>query len=265
MNTLISIHSINLKTKTNTRFSVVSQSSSTITAGTYTIQKFTSSGSFVIKGNKTLYYVIVGGGSSPASTGGNFGSKGGAGGSVVSGINNNTGSVNTTYTINIGAGATASGLNSSGIDGSPSSIVYNSITITANGGKKDSTAGTTIKGLSGVTNVTETGASARGGAGANANCRGCCYSGENQYNANVQGYTVNIGNSAFIGNYAGGGAGGDTGNNQTNNAWGGGFPGTCNVGGPGWGTANSGGGAGGDHGSVASYGGSGIVLIFYLT
>ena len=246
---------------TTSSFGVVSATTSPVIYSPFTLYTFTSSGSIVLTGNNTIYYVIVGGGASPAYNSGNpF--AGGAGGSVRSGTINNSGSSNTTYTITVGNGGSASGTNTSGVSGSPSSIVYSSTTLTAAGGNGNSTAGTTTKGLTGITNVSESGTVSAGGTAANAvNCTLANFNGQSASNVACQGYTVNIG--SFIGKYSGGGGGGDSGNNTTNNAWGGGHEGTCNIGGAGSGTSNTGGGAGGDHGTVVTSGGSGIVLIFY--
>ena len=253
---------------TNIRsFNIISSIGASVsTAGMYTLYQFTTNGNIVLSGTTTLYYVIIGGGSSPAFKGtSSVPQPGGAGGCIVSGSISNTSSSNTTYTITVGNGATASGTNTTGISGSPSSIAYSSTTITANGGTANGSTGvtTTTKGLTGVTSVTETGASSVGGAAASAiNCTLANFNGGNV--STTTGYTIQIG--TFTGQYAGGGGGGDSGTQTTNNAWGGGCQGTCNVGFALNGTSNTGGGGGGDHSlSVATTGGSGIVLLFYAT
>ena len=257
-------------------FKVLSSTATPTIYNPYTLYEFTSSGSISLVGNKTLYYLVVGGGSSSQYKGIETPAPGGAGGYIQSGIITNSGGATTTYTITVGAGATASGTNTSGNAGSPSSIVYASTTITAAGGNANGTAGTTTKGLTGVTNVTESGAATAGGT---ASTNSPCDVHNGQPVSSIGGYTLTIG--SYTKRCGGGGGGADSGPNsgipstpssQTdytcNSIYGGGCQGTCNIGNAANGTPNTGGGGGGDHfdsGGVTTIGGSGVVLVFFAT
>jgi hypothetical protein len=257
-------------------FKVLSSTATSANYSPYTMYEFTSSGSISLVGNKTLYYLVVGGGSSPQWKGDTVPAPGGAGGYITSGIITNSGGATTTYTITVGAGATASGRNLSGTAGSPSSIVYASTTITAAGGNANGTAGTTTKGLTGVTSVTESGSATAGGT---ASSNSPCQSYNGQPVSSISGYTITVG--SYTKRCGGGGGGADSGYNtgipsapssQTdytcNSIYGGGCQGSCYIGIAANGTPNTGGGGGGDHfdaGGVTTIGGSGVVLVFFAT
>jgi hypothetical protein len=259
----ISTSSIVLQTTTGTL----------VGTGTYTLYKFTSAtSSITLNGSGTVYYVIIGGGGGGGSSGSNsYAATGGGAGGITSGVITQLGT--TTYNITVGAGATQTGGNSgpgpaaTGNSGSPSSIAYNSTTLSAPGGSGGGTGtsitvggnpGTTTKGLTGVTGVTESGSATNGG-GAGTSV------------ASITGYTITMTSPSFTGYYASGGGGGNNYNSTPyNNTYGGGQGGTASYIDPISGTANTGSGSGGQRGmnnSVtamnATIGGSGIVLMFF--
>lgn len=133
------------------------------TVGTYTVHKFTSSGTFNVGTfSGDLEYLVVAGGGGGGGRGSRYGGSGGAGGlrSSISGVNSGGGSstesaltVNGgTITVTVGGGGNANA-NSAGNNGGTSSIVYS-------GGGTVSTVG----GGGGGTNVGQNGGSGGGGS-----------------------------------------------------------------------------------------------------
>jgi hypothetical protein len=258
-------------------FSTVSTSLTADGTGTYSVYKSTlgtfGTQSITLGGiqNGTfaeIYYVIVGGGGSGASSGGD-GRPGGGGGGITTGkIIQNVGA-NVRYDINAGAGGReAETEDAPGKAGTASTISYTSgslITLTALGGgggglgKDDiGLAGATIKDLSGVSGVTETGASTNGGsAGTKV--------------ADITGYTITIASPAKTYYFGGGGGGGNSGDSSTSfGTFGSGPGGTANATVARSGVSGTGGGGGGERGINngqvnSANGGRGVVLLFFRT
>lgn len=259
----------------------------------YWVHTFTSSGTFTPTASLTnVEYLVVGGGGGGGkhtdggaswSTGG-----GGAGGyrsSVVGELSggNSTAegrlslAAGTNYTVTIGAGGGAGGLNSYGGDGQPST--FGSITSLGGGGgawggtggtngktggsgggsassPSAGGAGTTGQGFAGRTSTG--GFDGAGGGGASQTPTGRL--GGNGLASSISGSSVFYAGGGGSGTYAGaGGAGGS----------GGGGVGSTNSGGAGNGAPNTGGGGGGTGCNVsgisgpAGSGGSGIVIVRY--
>ena len=133
------------------------------TVGTYTVHKFTSSGTFNVGTfSGDLEYLVVAGGGGGGGRGSRWGGSGGAGGlrSSISGVNSGGGaSTESVLTVNGGSitvtvGGGGNGYaNSAGANGGTSSIVYS-------GGGTISTVG----GGGGGTNVGQSGGSGGGGS-----------------------------------------------------------------------------------------------------
>jgi hypothetical protein len=243
----------------------------TLTSPIYNMRQFNTPGAFTIPGAKTIYYVMVaGGGCGPNTTpsSSTYNAAGAGGGGIRTGIINQT--VTTTYYIDVPFGGESQGYGWDVFnDGNPARIYYDSnildisggLTTTRNGtSAPGGAAGLTVKGLSGITGVTETGTA---GAGATGVTTTGTTAGPNPTN----GYSITVGSNTF--NFSGGG--GASTNTLTNqNTFGGGY-GASSVSTPFSGRANSGGGGGGHRAWASSAatrsspasGGSGTVLFFY--
>ena len=245
-------------------------------SGGYTIHTFTSSGTFTpILGDGVVEYLVVAGGGGGGRT---DGGGGGAGGfktdtdyAVLADI---------AYTITIGGGGAGSSSGTSiGTQGSNS--IFNDITSTGggggasfqsvNGGSGGSGGGASGSGGSVGTGIVGQGTNGgNGAASAGGGGGGHTASGSNAI-ANTGGHGGAGTSSSISGSsvaYAGGGGGGDnTGTIGGNAGTGGGGTGGGSTVAPTNGTINTGGGGGGkgDAGSNGGNGGSGIVIVRYLT
>ena len=248
--------------------------------GNYTVLTFTQTGAYTFTptaGMKFGYIVVAGGGGGGCSTNANTGGNGGAGGATVycTYANGQTMSAGTPYTITVGgggAGATATGNN--GISGGNSSISGTGITtITAVGGpggyystvtqtpaSTGSAGNIVVAGGVGGACLTSAAANATGGSGIAFSLSDIAASQ----------FTYGAGGGGIVaGNAYGGNAGGMP-TLGSGGAPGGGFSvaGGLTNGTGGTAVPNSGGGGGGSAciaGATAGNGGSGIVIIYFLT
>ncbi len=246
--------------------------------GSYTIHTFISNDTFAISSNVNITYLIVAGGGSGGS---NYGGGGGAGGLSYGSALITTGS----YPIIVGLGGYTTGTNLQGNNGSNSS--FNSIEMKGGGGGGSVSGGNGRDGGSGgggaFSNIAPgqpfMNQGYRGGygygvpnfrAGGGGGAGSVGINGSSAPNGGT-GITYNISGSNIC--YAGGGGGGfgDPGQTQGSGTCGGGN------GGDGYGSYNGvagtngtggggGGGSGGPNpGGNGAMGGSGIVIIRYLT
>ena len=245
------------------------------TSGGYTIHTFTSSGTFTPSASTTVDYLVVAGGGGS----GGYGGGGGAGG-----FRTGTGLAVTAqaYSVTVGAGGSGSDYNGS-VASNGGNSVFSSITSLGGGG--GAAAG----------HVGANGGSGGGGNGGHATAGGSGTSGQGNNGGTA------VGNSAYHGGGGGGasavgtagtsssGVGGAgtassySGSSVTYAGGGGGGTSTSNAGGAGGaggggkgfggdgaatgGSANTGGGggAGGNIIDASTAGGSGIVIVRYLT
>jgi len=252
----------------------------TYSAG-YTIHTFNSSGTFSVTGNLPIQSLVVAGGGSGINNGG-----GGGGGGVVYKTSDVLLSGNYPITVGNGGAAGSNGQNSTfngitaygGGRGGPNAS--NGLSGGSGGGAgRDNTGlgGASIPGIGGGTYYGNAGGNGAatiwsgggGGGGAGSpggNALGGVQSAE-RGGAGGAGILNSISGTATY--YAGGGGGGNEGNlNVAPGGIGGGGNGGSNFGGqnPVAGTPNTGGGGGGTrNGGTGAAGGSGIVIIRYLT
>jgi hypothetical protein len=248
-------------------------------SGSYTYHTFTSSGTFTVtSGARSIEYLIVaGGGSSQASQGQDAGGGGGGAGGYVTGT---VTAVGGNYSVTVGAGGAPA---SNGADS-----VFNGITAVGGGRGGAYNGVTSSSGGSGGGAAYSVGASAgtsgQGNAGGNAGQGSPGYGGGGGGGANAAGGNCpgtdtpgdgGAGKQWSNGSYYAGGGGGATRSAAYTST----APGSGGVGGGGQGsgavnsytgvngTANTGGGAGGTSASTNAgrSGGSGIVIIRYLT
>ena len=259
------------------------------TVGSYTLHTFTSSANFVVSSTRSMdFLVIAGGGRGAAGDNNGFGGGGGggAGGMLVS---SGVSVTSATYAVIVGAGGSGTGNNS---DGSNSSVLRSgtgssNVVLTAiggGGGGRDGGSGggtfgrpgyspgsgTSGQGNNGGPSASSAYGSGGGGGGAGAvGATGIAGS-------NAQGAAGGIGaTNSFTGSavyYAGGGGGSNNGGTSNSGPAvggaggnGGGGAGRGSSGNPVAGTANTGGGGGAHPSSMGANGGSGIVIIRYLT
>lgn len=251
------------------------------TSGSYTIHTFTSSGTFTPDATLDIVDVLVvgGGGGGGQSLAGNYNAGGGGGGGVRD-ISNHSVTPSVGITVTVGATSSA------GANGNDSS--FGSIVATgggrgggqaggagdggSGGGRTDpsppgnATVGTgntpsttPQQGYNGGSGTGTTLAGGGGGASQAGNTSGQGYGG--------QGYSSSISGSAVI--YGSGGGGGRNGSGVLPGGTNAGSGGTIDVGATN-GTANTGGGGGGGGNyqftsQSATTGGSGIVIVRYLT
>jgi hypothetical protein len=245
----------------------VATGGSITTSGAYTYHTFASSGTFVVNKTYTMDYLIVAGGGSGGT--GRAGG-GGAGGYIAT----DAASIAPgSYTVTIGGGGSGSGQDTPGNTGNPSSV----FSVTANGGGYGggwnsrsggsggsgggpSTSGSPGSGTSGQGNNAGTTNDITGGGGGGKGEAG---------NTDGQGYGGD-GATWYDGVTRGGGGGG--GANFGSGQWGyggdgGGTNGESSRGTSAAGAANTGGGSGGTEGGGgrSGTGGSGIVVIRYLS
>lgn len=265
------------------------------TSGGYTIHTFTSSGTFSVNRDFDAEYLVIagggGGGQHPSGAGAGGGGAGGYRLSVpgeFSGGNSSSESKlflsSGSYTVIVGAGG-AAGSSSNGISGGPS--VFASIVSDGGGGGTRGNVGTNgigggSGGGAGSDSVTRTGGIATanqgsnggsggsyaiptygGGGGGGAGAAGISASGEYGSGGGGAGLSSLISGSS-VARAGGGGGGGNP--SAPGGIGGGGNGGTGSNTGVSAGTANTGGGGGGAYGNgTAAAGGSGIVIIRYLT
>jgi hypothetical protein len=240
----------------------------TSTSGSYRIHSFTGSSNFVLTGNTVnCEYLVVAGGGSGGSW---YGGGGGAGGMRSTSSNITP----TTYSVVVGAGGNSVN-NSTANDGNASSFNLFSSTGGGGGGFVNSTGGRnggsggggaggngTGGGGSGVSGQGSNGGSGypshEGGGGGGAGGAGGSGPG------GVGSSSAITGTSIF---YAGGGGGSNyySNNNRAGGNGGGGAGGYRQSSSGVSGTANTGGGGGGGSETGTGSGGSGIVIIRYLT
>jgi hypothetical protein len=248
-------------------------------SGNYTYHTFTSSGTFTVtSGARTIEYLIVaGGGSSQASQGQDAGGGGGGAGGYVTG---SVTAVGGSYTVTVGAGGSPGSNGADSVFNATTAVgggrggAYNNVTSSSGGSgggaaySVGASAGTSGQGnAGGSAGQGSPGYGGGGGGGANAvggNCPGTDTPGDG-------GAGKQWSNGSY---YAGGGGGATRSAQYTSTA-----PGSGGVGGGGQGsgavngytgsngTANTGGGAGGTSASTNAgrSGGSGIVIIRYLS
>ena len=256
---------------------------------TYDVHTFTGSGTFNVTGGGSVDYLIVGGG---GGGGGGTGGGGGAGG-FVTGTTTVTDS--TAYTITIGAGGAGGRANASpfrGTNGSDS--IFAGVTAFGGGGGGSNYPATPPPGLTdpsvGGSGGGGSGASGRpgasgtslqGNAGGSANNWGGPYSAGGGGGAGAAGANANSSSTGANGGaglsssitgtakfYAGGGGGGmfDGSTGGSGGVGGGGNGGKPSA--PTSGAANTGGGGGGQQQNqtgVAGSGGSGVVIIRFIS
>ena len=269
----------------------------TYTSGgySYNVHTFTGDGTFTVTSASggTVNYLVIGGG---GGGGGNTGGGGGAGGFLA-----NTATVtggNTAYAVTVGSGGPGGTGNANpggfGTNGNPSSF-GSFATASGGGGGAPNAASGAANGKAGGsgggaswsdTNSGGTGGAATGTPSSQGNAGGACLAWGGPYapggggGASAPGVAGNKQNPGANGGagltssitgtpktYAGGGGGGAF--NSTGGTGGTGGGGNGGSGGVGTaGTANTGGGGGGqggNNGSAAPSGGSGVVIISYVT
>jgi hypothetical protein len=182
-------------------------------------------------GGARFKVTIVGGGGQgggTAATAGQVGGGGGGGATIVVFLSYASGQNTLTYTV--GPGGSGAGTNAAGAAGTASSIIYNSVTYTANGGGGGPTAATTGSGVGGAASGGTLNLSGQnGGSG-----------GTSAATANMMGYGGNVGlgfgygapmpsatgtGNAAASGYGGGGSGGFNGATATARAGGAGAAG----------------------------------------
>jgi hypothetical protein len=256
------------------------------TSGAYTIHKFTSTGTFEAFTGLTAEYLVVGAGGGGGNGTSNVGYGGGGGGGVKSSIAGDTGSLSSAsltagnYTCTVGAGGSPTNLG--GFVGGNSSFA-GFATAVGGGGGKSSGAGTANGAAGGGGSGDDGSAGGTGSAGGNggtgqsgeagAGGGGGGVSGGNGTNTSgQQGGAGGIGTQSnatgSLTYYAGGGGGGTY--NNASLAGPGGLGGGGNGGINGLqldGTPNTGGGGGGGNSQLQNKGrgGSGVVIVRYLT
>ena len=253
-------------TETKTNFIFVTSSSvpafsatggTETTVGSYTVHTFTSTGVFSVTGSRELEVFLVGGGGNGGGRSGNTGGGGGGGQVLTTSMSFSTNA----YTISIGGAGSLSS-----VEQPASTILLQAAA--GNNGSTDgfhSGGGSSGNGFSGGGGSSLCG-SGGGGGGASANGIG----GGNSGNSGTGG--AGLGNDWRTGttqNYGGGGGGGKNSCTRTNfgGLGGGGNGGFGPDSGGSPGTVNTGGGGGGaaQNASDGGSGGSGIVIIRYLT
>jgi len=258
---------------------VIQSSGSETTDGDYTIQTFTSNGYFNISGNLDVDVLVVaggGGGGSDYGTGNAGG--GGAGGYLYETSKTITGG---NYVVTIGSGGNAGTTN---YGGNGSNSIFNDMTSIGGGGggylgDKNGMNGGSGGGGGQNVGVGGSGTAGQGNNGgtppsnlvAGGGGGGAGAVGQSPSSSGIAGAGGNgLGNVIFNGTtlwYAGGGGGGASNIAGGNGGKGGGGKGAHDNSVPGVaGTTNTGGGGGGGQNTMnAGAGGSGIVIIRYLT
>ena len=249
------------------------------TSGGYTIHTFTTSGSFeVLSGTTEVEYVVVAGGGGTDDSAGNLGGSGGggAGGYRSSVVGESSGGgasaeskliVNVqTYTVTVGAGGTGFAQGNDSVFGSITSIGGGAADQNSSSGKDGGSGGGQGINSNNPTGNIGSGTAGQGYGGGSASTANSGTTGGGG-GAGQVGQTGNGGNgvqSSIDGTAtyrAGGGAGESVNGTTYTGGLGGGGDSATN------GTVNTGGGAGGHapNDSPGYNGGSGIVIIRYLT
>jgi hypothetical protein len=247
--------------------------------GEYWVHTFTSSGTFTPLQNLTSvdYLVIAGGG------GGGFDYAGGGGAGGYKTLTSQSLSINTNYSVTVGAGG-AAGVSGSSGGGSGSNSSFVSLTSTGGGGGRTymtngasggsgggagsnnaiGGAGTTGEGNSGGNGGASNGGAGGGGGSGGAGSTGA--TSNTGAGGNGGAGTASSINGTSVTRAGGGGGGGELADGGTG-AGGGGNGGRQNIRSATNGTANTGGGGGGGASNgfgTAGSGGSGIVIVRYL-
>ena len=241
----------------------------------YKVHEFTSSGTLAVTGSGDIEYLVVAGG------GGGYCGGGGAGGMRTGTLSVSAG--NKTVTVGAGGYSGQCNVNGHGNNGVGGNSVFDSITSTGGGfgggaGGANNTAGGSSGGAGG--NYTSNGGYPQDSVTPNQGNNGGASDGNNSQRAGAGGGAGSVGGNATAGVavggdglassisgssviYAGGGGGGfansSSGTGGQGGSGGGGSDGAA-------GTTNLGAGGGGhDNSARAGYGGSGIVIVRYLT
>jgi len=241
----------------------------------YKVHEFTSSGTLAVTGSGDIEYLVVAGG------GGGYCGGGGAGGMRTGTLSVSAG--NKTVTVGAGGYSGQCNVNGHGNNGVGGNSVFDSITSTGGGfggggGAANNTAGGSSGGAGG--NYTSNGGYPQDSVTPNQGNNGGASDGNNSQRAGAGGGAGAVGGNATAGVavggdglassisgssviYAGGGGGGfansSSGTGGQGGSGGGGSDGAA-------GTTNLGAGGGGhDNSARAGYGGSGIVIVRYLT
>ena len=241
----------------------------------YKVHEFTSSGTLAVTGSGDIEYLVVAGG------GGGYCGGGGAGGMRTGTLSVSAG--NKTVTVGAGGYSGQCNVNGHGNNGVGGNSVFDSITSTGGGfggggGAANNTAGGSSGGAGG--NYTSNGGYPQDSVTPNQGNNGGASDGNNSQRAGAGGGAGSVGGNATAGVavggdglassisgssviYAGGGGGGfansSSGTGGQGGSGGGGSDGAA-------GTTNLGAGGGGhDNSARAGYGGSGIVIVRYLT
>jgi hypothetical protein len=225
------------------------------TSGAYTIVTYSGSGTFTPNVSQNVEVLVVGGGGGGGGDGSGNAGGGGGGGQVYynSSYSLSTGS----YTVTIGAGGAG---DTGGVGGTGGSTVFGPVTSV--GGTGGGAGGGGGGGHSGGGTSGGTGIGAGGASDANTGGNGGGYAvpggnGGNGGSYSISGSATNYGGGGGGGSYSGGGSGGSGGGGGGGGHSHGGFVGTANTGG--------GGGGDGDYNGQGGAGGSGLVIIRYLT
>ncbi len=245
------------------------------TSGAYTIHTFNAPGSytFTVPGNINVDYIVVGGGAGGGGADGTGGGGGGAGGLLSGSTALSPGN----YTVTVGVGGTAGAAGSSGtLGGNGGSSSFNSVNVSGGGGggRGISTASNGLSGGSGGgSGSTGTGGSGTAGQGNNGGNGSGTYGGGGG-GAGTVGGSNGVGGAGTASSISGisvtytGGGGAGTGSSAAGQPGGSGGGGTG--GGSGGVATNGTNGLGGGGGGArwlqnGGTGGSGIVIVRYLT
>ena len=267
-------------TSTERNNTTVSTPPTISTDGNYTVLKYTEDGVFIPKGSFNVEYLVVAGGGGGAR---DEGGGGGAGG-YLTGTGHGVTAQN--YNITVGAGGSSSGNSGGNTGGAGGNSVFSTITSIGGGGGGYSGGGSTV-GASGGSGGGGGGAGAGGsatsgqgyaggsGGGTSGNYPAGGGGGAGQAGTAGSGSTSGNGGNGLQNDitgtniyYAGGGGGGIFSSSHTSSGGsGGGGDGSCT---PEDGTDGLGGGGGGQSNNSctttsAGKGGSGIVIIRFLT
>jgi hypothetical protein len=259
------------ETDTRKMYSYLPNSNIT-TDGSYTVIKYTADGTFTPTSSFNVEYLVVAGGGSGGGVATGSGGGGGAGGMLT-----DTGHAVTaqSYSITVGAGGV---VGSATVGGSGGNSIFDTITSTGGGGGGN-TAGSGGSGGGGSNgNTAGAGTAGQGNAGGGGSGGGASYyassggGGKGSVGATGSGSSAGNGgtglSSSITGTatfYAGGGGGGIEGGTGGTGGSSIGGTGSNNAGGSS-GVVNTGSGGGGGSASESGFtGGSGIVILRFLT
>lgn len=253
------------------------------TSGGYTIHTFNSSGTFSVNRNVNVEYLVIGGGGGGAPGGGGAGGyrcsvpgeSSGAGASAEPRLSLPAGA---SYAVTVGAGGAGGAWANSASDGNLSA--FSTVTSFAGGGGGGPNVNGRAGGSGGGAGSTSGSFVPTGGAGTSNQG----FSGGNGTNASNQGgggggggagqaggnWSAGVGGNGLASSITGSsvtraGGGGSANNGRTGGSGGGGTGGSGTGGSGTSGTANTGSGGGGTIFGTPGAGGSGVVIIRYLT